>query len=684
VITLYAKGQDVQVFDGTPVPPPVSSGSGVVTLYAKGQQVQVIDTAPVVSGPFDLVVSRPLNMSLLLEFDLFNSQGRYTRWVPNINDADLANGLYVRTNSHTGDNQPFKAPRYDLTLDGVVIASTVPPLGATKIRFPKFTAAQMAALPKVLGILDIVPSTATGETAHPCWINLLRSAPQTFAPGQTGSWGIAHEEGPTARLWKLPLQIDPPTFTLKPRTAVPFSHKAAATELFRRNLSPCINGDPPYLRTLQNGFRTTMNQQAYAFSTIGAKFPGLVLRDGPFGVGTLPGITHLQIGRVGGVYFTDPWRFGHMEPNGTIRTIAGYRHADAGLELVGDWSAIPLERRGFHELWGAAWWPRSVSEATLDDSQVIDGENPHLNPPVVLLPDSQNNRVCALEFTPTDRRVPPKVIELLTGLADPWDCVFIDDDTFAVSERKANKITLWTLARVNGALQATPAGVLVQGAPGYAVVGADHRVTRTATLDVIRTQPCVCPEGLVFQDDHLYFGSIAMSQVWKINTKTKARIKAWEGAPNSKQEYIKLGISDGTSMPRGTLGLSRWDVLNEGAPLIVFPDGTLGNLIKTGSDNLPSGPGGEWSGIGYATACTFGQGRCLYAGADYGVIELTLAQGEPKLDEARYVRGRDQYNRAGMRAVCGIDGFSQWKAALDKFKPRQISADVAYFLDCHQ
>jgi hypothetical protein len=680
VITLYAKGQDVQVVDGQPVPPPVSSGSGVVTLYAKGQQVEVID---LVDELVPVLHERQLNMSRLLEFDKFNSQGRYTRWVSNIDHTDLMNGLYFRTNSHSGSNQPFGAVRYDLYLMEFdsdarhFVTSCVPAVGSTKARFPKMTMAQLDALPKIVGLLDIVPSTTTGETAHPLTINLLRGATQTFVPQQTGSYSLVNQGGPFARWCKLPMEIDPPTFTLEPRVAVPFSHAAPASALYRRDLSPTTDGDVPYVHTLSNGFRTALNTQGYAFSTIGAKLPGLVLRDGPFGVGTLAGATHLRARRLGGLEFTDPWSFGHLDADGTIKRLAGWHHTENGLELAGEWASIPAARHGFHELWGGGWWPWSVSLANLDTSQAIDGEHPHKEPPVHLLPDSQNNRVCALEFSPTDRTKPPRVIELLTGLGDPWDLVFVDDHTFALSERKRNRISLFRLERIGGVLTATELAPLVQGPVGYAVVDDSHRVQRTATIDAIRAQTCICPEGLFYQDGFVYFGSNAMSQIKRVRVSDRSIETKATWPVYSKAEYAKIAVSDGTFYPRGTMFLSQWDVADEGAPWVFLPNGTRARLIVPGSDVGTKGAGGKWAGIGYATACAVANGRLVYTGADYGVVELTLAQpGDFVLDQALYKAGAKEYNDAGYRLTHGIDGYSQWRWPL----PFGKSVALDYYL----
>jgi hypothetical protein len=70
----------------------------------------------------------------------------------------------------------------------------------------------------------------------------------------------------------------------------------------------------------------------------------------------------------GNVYFIESWRIGKVTPDGTVVTLAGHRHKDiasyyadpTSAELVGDWSSIPPDRRGFAQPWGMAWDARTL------------------------------------------------------------------------------------------------------------------------------------------------------------------------------------------------------------------------------------------------------------------------------------------------------------------------------------
>jgi hypothetical protein len=190
---------------------------------------------------------------------------------------------------------------------------------------------------------------------------------------------------------------------------------------------------------------STFNPRAYFWTHLVAKVPVLPLLDGPRNVGTLMMPTHIQVGHTGGAYFCQPWRVGKVGTDGTIKTLAGYRHkrphptwGEGDLELVGDWSAIPAERRGFHELWGMTWDLTSV--VTDKTAPTIEGRSPHPVGPRQFVSDTQNNRICLLSYSRVDAEAPPKVSEFIAGLSDPWDVVFASGVLY-VSQRQGHKIT---------------------------------------------------------------------------------------------------------------------------------------------------------------------------------------------------------------------------------------------------
>jgi glucose/arabinose dehydrogenase len=71
---------------------------------------------------------------------------------------------------------------------------------------------------------------------------------------------------------------------------------------------------------------------------------------------------------------------------------------------------------------------------------------PHLGAgPRAYVSDSQNNRICMLQFSGTMHSPKPKVTEFITGLMDPWDIVEWGDELI-ISEREANRIVAYSKA----------------------------------------------------------------------------------------------------------------------------------------------------------------------------------------------------------------------------------------------
>jgi hypothetical protein len=645
---------------------------------------------------------RPQNLSRQVIFRDFNMQGRYTRWVPNkVVGASIAKLEFLVENPNAGSTIYLQPVPHRLVVDisgngtDRRVVATTTPSGVQQIAW--WSNVDLSGIPDGWHIFDI-EGFAAPDTAHPLWINVAKSGvpvASEFAPVQTGSFGMVHEDGPIARWGKAPLTLDPPVMQIQPRaTFTHFSHKALPTELFRRNLSPYINGDPPYLFTLPDGRKTCMNQHAYAYSTIVAPKPGVVLRDGPYGVGLVPGATVLWIGARGTVFFLDSWRFGRVLPDGTVVTLCGWRHGDDGIELVGDWSAIPPERHGLREPWGMVFQNKPVKRvhdtllaypdtSSVQPLETIGAANdgvlahPHAMNPVAFISDSQNNRILRIEFDGHSHDVKPKVTEWATGLSDPWGLAIDENDVLYVTERQAHRITMWSSATPQTSL-----GTLIETpSPGYtlAYIDGNRRVVRVRPRDELRTHPCVLPEGIAYQDGEITWASKAQSDIRRINVATREmRVLAVFDAA-AKAEYAQISLSDGTFGPRGTVFLSTWEVERMGCPWGFLPDGTRWYPAAMASVAANSGKGGRYEGIGYSMASAVRNGRLIYSGADYGIVELSLAQpGDYTIDEARFTAGKREYDRAGYRLRCGVHGFRQWK---DEPLPWGMSADVDYYLE---
>jgi len=384
---------------------------------------------------------------------------------------------------------------------------------------------------------------------------------------------------------------------------------------------------------------------------------------------------------------------GHLHPDGRVERLVGYRHTDAGRILVGDWSAIPEARHGFNLLWGFAWRPITVSGATLDTNRLVDRgdgvlEHPHILGPELFVSDSlrQNvngrpGRVCRIRFSADQHNAVPVVTEFIPDAHNAWDVVCSTDDVLYVSERRAHRIAAYdayTGAYIRTVIE-TPEG------NAYAYVNESDRPTGLQSITAIRAQACILPEGLFLQDGWLYFGSIVMGQVKRINLSTldnpggpTVEVAA-EWTPVAKSEYCKIALSDGTFGPRGTIFISTWETDRLGAPWAFLPGGAQWNIVQVASTPVDRGKNTESTeSIGYGTSCCVGAGRLVYAGADYGVVEFTQTQsGDQLIDEATYGEGKRQYELAGRRLTHGVAGYRQWQE-LDL--PWGESAEIDYYL----
>jgi hypothetical protein len=660
VITLYAKGQDVQVVDGPPVSPPVSSGSGVVTLYAKGQQVEVIDLAQ----PTFTLHTRQLNLSKMVQFYDWSAAGRYSRFIRNMrwsNTNPAANDIQITANDRTDSDYRLSGTytlKVQINGEGEWVALATMAVAPGTVR-KTFENVNMSAIPNGWHLFDIgLPTPSDGAVAVPYWMHVGAPTEQTWAPTQTGSYGIGREEGSVAKWGKAPVQLSGAGYPLKPRQFVPMTGHPARSTLYKRDIAPSINGDPPYLRTIEGGVKTCLNSHAYAWSSFIAKLPGVVLRDGPRGRGLVSGLTHIEIGRRGGIYALDCWRMVHVDTKGYVKTLLGWRHGENGLELVGDWSAIPAERHGLHEAWGFAWDKRTTAESALDTSILLDRgdgvmEHPHTVGPVVFIADSQNNRVLRAQFDPRDHTALPKVTEFISGLNDPWDVVYIGNGQIAVSERFAHRINVYDAD--SGAFVET----LVQGV-ALSGTNKNRLVEVYGTLEQRRAATTVGPEGLFYLNGWLYFGSRAAQRVKRISLASRVIETVcdpyFDTSPGGSQ-FCKIAVR-----ADGTVFASTWESGAKGGPRAYKPDGTVWSLQETGSSSLTEGRGGKWADVGYSTASAADDNRIVYSGADYGLAELSLAlpSDPPLWDQTLVAAGKAEYERAGGRLTHGVGAFSDF------------------------
>lgn len=466
----------------------------------------------------------------------------------------------------------------------------------------------------------------------------------------------------------------------------------------------------------KRGVMSTFDAQAYHWGQLHARMPTVPCLDGPRGVGTVTMATHIEVGealvpvagnpdwpqtasglyRVANLYFTDPWRVGKIRTNGTVITMVGWRHKGGvmshwedgdvgyqgllgGMELVGDWSAVPEDRRGFWEIWGIAWDRRRSGAANVGAPSPDPREKgliPH--PPgggmVMFLPDTQHNRIVRCEF-PHDTHFDynrTKVTEFLTGLQDPWDCVGDDDGVLYVSERKAHRICAYSMD--TGQLLR----VVVQG-QALATVNAVREVITSGTLDQRRAAPCVAPEGLYLQDGWLYFASKAQAQVRRVHLTTGELQVVRPIHIDQNSKFAKLALSDGTFGPRGSTFTWTWSNAQYGGPEMYGPPGADGSPAKW----MPpfwehqSGGTGNWAThSGYGTAGCAQFGRMATANMVEGVKLISKSMPGDKPMSAAALRGASDYYRRSLHLVHGPNGFGYYDLPL----PWGLSADIDEFL----
>lgn len=588
----------------------------------------------------------------------------------------------------SGAIRPLAADEYGLLVDGVEMAKVSGVLGkpAALITLP------LADIPEGWHVLDLRTS---GESAVPLRLAYrqvgAQPVPQPLMPAQSAShdW---HAQGMIFSAM-VPAVFAPTVLPLPPRAALPFSEMLTRKSMVQIDIVPFRGTSDLYRTRDTNGIVNTANQEAYYWTSLaGPKFPGLALLDGPRGAASLAMATHLQVGHAG-TWFCDPWRFGLINKDGTVRTLAGVRHKApaprpqpinqatlaAALEWVGDWSAIPPERRGFHELWGMAGNTDTLARtgpATIDVGGGVMMA-PHDFNPVCFLADAQGGRICKLEFDRFDFRleVPPKITEFITGLADPWDVVY-GDGLIYVSERQANRIVAYDAT--TGDFVRT---VVARGDDGLADVDPSSRfVRRLATIDAIRAQSCILPEGLYLQDGRLYFGSIAMGQVRSIDLATGAmRIEVPDIKEYSRggTNFCKIAVSDGTFGPRGAVFFVTWSIANQGRPR-AYVNGVewAWNGVTAGD-----GPGRGWETLGYGCAVAVGAGQLVCSTSGDGVVTHVKAVPEdgPPVKAADWDRLRRAYVDVGLHITHGVGGFGYYGLPL----PWGISADIDAYLQAY-
>lgn len=675
-----------------------------ITLYAPGLTVEVVDIpAPAPSpapdpapapapapSPAPVTELQQLNMGGLVAFKGYIGINRYERHQRlQVYDGDRAEIPFHAFTFTTGGTQiPFRGSRYGLLVNGVELAVVNVLPGSKEAVFDL----DLIGLETGWKKLEITGLT-DGETC-PTWFAFVKRGTvgeQPFTPVVRGTYEIAMSRTGVSAYALAPGRYAPRAAPLTRREYTPFDSVLQRGSINCTQLVPHRHGDIRRPNVNKDGVQSSFDTQAYHWYDMVAKMPKTALLDGPRGVGTLAMTTHVEIGKAApdgrprnNLYACDPWRVCKVAEDGTIKTLVGYRHREilsywqdpAQVELVGDWSAVPEERRGFHELWGMAWDERSL---TIDESAPrIPEENndkPHLSGPVMFLADSQNNRICKVEFSATSHTVAPKVTEFVPNSADAWDVVYYDGVIY-VTERKAHRIA---------AYDATTGEYLRTVIQGRALANVDKSrfIQRGGSLETLRAEPCVAPEGLykLPDDPWLYFASFAQAQVRRVHLVTGELQVVCDVPINGNSIFCKIAVGDGSFGPRGTVFVWSWQNGQYGFPYIWLPEGSTfknwqGAIREwkwyEGDDGY-----GQWSGFQYATAGAVGQGRLVCGGVEEGLLVLSRAQLDDLAITDSIRRGGAEFSARGLDLLHGHHGFGFYGLPL----PWGVSADIDAYLE---
>jgi hypothetical protein len=671
----------------SPTPPPPPSPPPPSPSPAPSPGPLDPPTDPVPAPPSPGINARWINTAsaLLIEGGFVSSRYERSQRVAIWSESGVRLVEVIRYDFASGGARvPLQAATYRLRINGV-LHSTV-----ARTADSVFFEVNQDALPEGWHWLDV--EGAPGETTIPLPIYRRRgerAVPQTQMPILTVSQEMmfplqgVHEEriltmpaaeSSTIHFGMVPARFEPTVQSLLPRECPPVTTAVSSSDLVCTQVVPCRKSDLHRPTITADGVMTTAGMQCYHFYDFVAASPQFPLLDGPRGRGTVAGAAHLQVGRGGKIYGVDPWRMFRIDADGTVVTLAGWRQrtpmanytGPQNLELVGDWSSIPASRHGFHEAWGMAWDERTLTVNESAPPIPSEGnEKPHQTGPVAFISDTQNNRILRIEFSATSRSAPPKVTEFITGLGDPWDCVY-SQGVLYVSERTRHRIAAFNAT--TGAFIRT----VISGADlGFVSPQRWPTLNPGVTLEAARAQPCVLPEGLYLRGRSLYFGSRVMEQVREINLDTGTIVRRQNIYCDGNSFYAKIAVSDGTFGPEGTIFVVTWTPRAFGYPHAYLPDGREWSLVGNGR------VGTMWGDAGYPTAVGVGQGRLLVGNVSEGLNMVSRALPTDRAMPRQAGAGALEYWRRGYRRSHGFNGWGHYGLPV----PWGLTPDIDAFLE---
>jgi hypothetical protein len=430
------------------------------------------------------------------------------------------------------------------------------------------------------------------------------------------------------------------------------------------------------------GALLSTNIQAYHWFMFEAEFPQVPMISGPRGRAHIACPTDVKPGNGGSTWVSDPWRVMHVDATGHVTTLVGYDE-DVGLywerrdqpsphrRVVGDWSQVA----GPHALWGCWGWDWDRRTVELIPGSV-EGDVPrHVYHPTMYISDTQHNRVLQVVFDNTrtaQEQLGGVVTEVRTGLADPWSNV-CDDGKVYVAERLADRILAIDIDTGEETVLLQGNSILATGTPGV-----KQSLAPGVTLEQARAEPVLRPEGLAVLDGWLYYGCAVLQQIRRVNIAT-GEWEVWiDDAPSDgNTNFYKLGISDGTLLPRGSVLLSTWSTHLSGMPYIFLPDKTQLLIHSTSSDGPTQGVG-ALSGLDYGSAAGIGFGRLVYGASQQGLMQITRRlPSDVQVDTDLYAQGRESWRARGLDISHGYGGWGHYGLPM----PDEISVAEQYYLD---
>ena len=535
-----------------------------------------------------------------------------------------------------------------------------------------------------------------------------KAQPQSKMPVVTGSYTLKKDMTTVSAhhfAW-VPAQCVPTIMPLVPRDCPAFSEIPKRQNVVITQLVHGRVGDTYRPSLTKEGIMVTAGKQPYYFYDFQKPAPTMPLLDGPRGQGSLFCPTHVEVGKcaptakegaalgpIDNAYFTDPWRVGKVREDGTVVTLAGWRHTTTPqywadpvtAELVGDWSAIPAARRGFVELWGMAWRIPAIDYAAAPIA-TERGLKPHVTGVQMFVSDQRRvmpngtGRIVKLQFSPTSHAAPPVVTEFHgDGWNQCFDVVGNGHQVHGQTPVSDADFRLWASDRMGHSIR---------------VLGFDGTVLETwANIPQ--------PEGLALFERAdglwLYYtstvraggtetGTVQNFYIRRRHTVTKEDVlivdcKAKFPQLVGNNTLIgKIAISDGSFGPKGMIALATWANSNFSYPILI--DGETGDLIDwlypmQYSEPIVFGMGNP--GMTYTSAVGIGNGRMVWGTACEGLIMVSKALPTDTVWPASVAAGEKQWHDEGYIAAYGHYGFGHYGLPL----PWGASSNIDAFLQAH-